>query len=291
MNNKRLLDYLHMVLQIETECRTLEVSMQRNRTQAQRLSQKWEVEKPYIAYGPDPVSIGLILFGGAFLGADLYVILNSAHNKVPIWQTVVAYSSLGIIGLLGAAALIIGCLGLIGQVSDAKEMERQYQIDVAENKKKMEMNQKALVVVNQDYHIFQKQYEESCDVKKKYYDIGVLYPKYHNIVAVSMFVQYLESGRCDTLQGHTGCYNLFEEEARQDIIIAKLDQIIDRLDRIQDNQFELKCALESSNQQIKKLSNQTNITNQHLAVQAYNSDRTAWNTQAIRDYMIFRDIF
>ena len=38
-----------------------------------------------------------------------------------------------------------------------------------------------------------------------------------------MFDEYLQSGRCYTLEGHEGAYNLYEEEKFKEIILTKLD--------------------------------------------------------------------
>ena len=54
-----------------------------------------------------------------------------------------------------------------------------------------------------------------------------------------MFDEYLQSGRCYTLEGHEGAYNLYEEEKFKEIILTKLDDIISRLDTIIANQEEL----------------------------------------------------
>lgn len=88
------------------------------------------------------------------------------------------------------------------------------------------------------------------DVEKtlsKYYDLDVIYPKYRNLVALTTFAEYLESGRCKSLYGYTGCYNVYEQELRQNIIIGKLDQILIQLDQIKKVQFATYLAIQQSN--------------------------------------------
>ena len=46
MTSKTLLDYLRVILQLETECRTLSVSMNRNRQQVAALSTKQAIIEP-----------------------------------------------------------------------------------------------------------------------------------------------------------------------------------------------------------------------------------------------------
>ncbi|MBR6096095.1 MAG: hypothetical protein IKP82_03985 [Oscillospiraceae bacterium] len=60
----------------------------------------------------------------------------------------------------------------------------------------------------------------------KYYNTGVIYPKYYGLVPITMFCEYIESGRCSSLTGYNGAYNTYENENRLNIIITKLDIII-----------------------------------------------------------------
>ena len=76
------------------------------------------------------------------------------------------------------------------------------------------------------------------------YSYNVIYDKYrYDLVAICTFAEYLRSGRCNSLQGHEGAYNIYENEIRMGIIISKLDEIITRLDRIEKNQYGIYCAL------------------------------------------------
>lgn len=82
---------------------------------------------------------------------------------------------------------------------------------------------------------------------KQYYALDIIYPKYRNLVAISTFIEYLESGRCKSLYGYTGCYNLYEQELKQNIIIGKLEQILLQLDQIKKMQFATYLAIQQSN--------------------------------------------
>ena len=80
-----------------------------------------------------------------------------------------------------------------------------------------------------------------------YYDLDVIYPKYRNLIAVTTFIEYLESGRCKSLYGYTGCYNVYEQELRQNVIIGKLDQVLAKLEQIKKMQFATYLAIQTSN--------------------------------------------
>ena len=89
--------------------------------------------------------------------------------------------------------------------------------------------------------------EDTEKTLKKYYDLDVIYPKYRNLVAITTFIEYLESGRCKSLYGYTGCYNVYEQELRQNTIIGKLDQVLVKLDEIKKAQYATFMAIQMSN--------------------------------------------
>lgn len=78
---------------------------------------------------------------------------------------------------------------------------------------------------------------------RRLYDLNIIHEKYRSLVPVTMFYEYFETGRCTTLTGHEGAYNLYEAELRQNIIIDKLDGIKDQLEDIKKNQYYLAKTL------------------------------------------------
>ena len=91
---------------------------------------------------------------------------------------------------------------------------------------------------------------EMKETLESLYSVDVIYPKYRNFVAICTFYEYFLSGRCEKLAGPNGAYNLYESELRQNIIINRLDNIINQLSQIEDNQYALFMEL----QEAKKLS-------------------------------------
>lgn len=85
------------------------------------------------------------------------------------------------------------------------------------------------------------------DALEQVYSVDVIFPKYRNLVAVTTIYEYLASGRCDTLEGADGAYNLYEMELRQNIIIGQLSSVLDSLEQIKNSQFTLYSELEESN--------------------------------------------
>lgn len=131
---------------------------------------------------------------------------------------------------------------------------------------------------------------------EKMYDLGVIFPKYRNWVAISTIYEYFATGRCTTLVGADGAYNLYESELRQNLIIGKLDEIVKQLEIIKQNQYTLFTELNKTNYIIKEMYNNTkkivdSIENIEDTVQeishssyitSYCAQVTAQNTEALK---------
>lgn len=85
------------------------------------------------------------------------------------------------------------------------------------------------------------------------YAENVIFPKYRNLVAITAINEYLESGRCDKLEGADGAYNLYEMELRQNIIIGQLSSIVDNLEAIRNNQYSLYVELKRANETVEEI--------------------------------------
>lgn len=108
------------------------------------------------------------------------------------------------------------------------------------------------------YQKTEKQLMSSEQNLRKLYDYDIIFTKYRNYVMVSSLYEYLCAGRCTTLEGHEGAYNILELEIRLDRIITQLDRILQNLAVIQANQYTLYSCLQDSNQKIDMLLQEEN---------------------------------
>lgn len=97
-----------------------------------------------------------------------------------------------------------------------------------------------------------REIEGSLSISKKnlinIYEKDIIFPKYRNLIAVCSLYEYIFAGRCSSLEGHEGAYNIYEAEIRLDRIITQLDKVIVHLDAIRANQFMLYFAIQDMNQ-------------------------------------------
>lgn len=129
---------------------------------------------------------------------------------------------------------------------------------------------------------------------KKLYSLDVIFPKYRTIIPVTMFCEYLESGRCEDLAGANGAYNKYEEELRLDLIIGsikdvnsilhcvsdqlgrisnQLNRFSEQAEKMRQNQYLLYQSMQESNRQIENISRSAATLAQNNAAIAKN---TAW---------------
>ena len=99
----------------------------------------------------------------------------------------------------------------------------------------------------------EEQIVKSQNVLKTIYSPNIIFPKYQNYVMVCSLYEYLVSGRCNSLDGHDGAYNILELEIRMDRIILQLGEIASHLERIKANQYQLYQSLQHTNRMINSL--------------------------------------
>lgn len=288
MATNTLLNYLRAVLKLETECRTLSISMKRNRQQAASLAANPGIDTTETKYFRESeevnnasffllvLSIILFVVYWRLCGAD--VVFDLMHDDL---TTLDKFSFI----LLGPPIIcLIGFFkGTFGSQRLYDEGMKKYEQDVTYNKNLSIKVDRAISILDQDYQTLKQHYDKVSSTLRQYYDLNVIYPKYRGIVPVAMFVQYLESGIVYQLEGPNGAYSRYEDELFRQLIINKLDVIVTRLDDIRSTQYELANSLEKSNQQIMEL-------NSHAEIQAYNTMQTNAEVKALKDYTIFRDL-
>lgn len=113
------------------------------------------------------------------------------------------------------------------------------------------------------------------------YASNFIYPKYRNLIAIASMYEYLDSGRCNSLEGADGAYNIYELEVRLDRIITKLDIIISNLEQIRANQYYLYTAIKEMQPHIDRVTNTIIENTNKLNEVAVNTAVTAYTTQVI----------
>ena len=159
--------------------------------------------------------------------------------------------------------------------SDLKEYERRKdeqdrEFDNVLDGLDKDFGQREIMAVHHAYDIeideLKSTLEKIIDALYQLYNKNVIYRKYRNGAAVSTFIDYLEAGRCSSLDGPDGAYNLYESELRTNLVMDKLDEIVNRLDTIKANQFYMYDQISKANHRLESIQGELIINNVLTAV-------------------------
>ena len=199
-------------------------------------------------------AIGII----ALLITVVLIILNPSN-----WLGLIL-GTLFFLGLLAVVYLFtLNYKSIVGKTANKQEVA-QWEIDNARRK------EYAAAVARKNYlekEIFaaKNKVTGSKQLLNQMYANNMIYPKYRNLPAISSFLDYFSSGRCSSLTGPYGAYNLYESEARLDGIITRLDNISTQLNRIQFNQQMLFFAVRDCNETVSRLYHAVKDSADHLS--------------------------
>lgn len=128
-------------------------------------------------------------------------------------------------------------------------------INLKSDFQKQEYVFKSLDKISKEFSIEIAQ-EES--LLKDSYNANIVFEKYRFLPCIASFCEYLTSGRCETLEGVNGAYNLYESELRANLINDKVEEALLHLDDIKKYQYTLYVyltrMLKSANEVIEKVS-------------------------------------
>lgn len=116
------------------------------------------------------------------------------------------------------------------------------------------------------------------------YACDIIFAKYRNVVALSTFYEYLLSGRCSSLEGADGAYNIYEGEIRADRIIGQLDTVISSLEQIKQNQYMLYGELTQINSSLNTMNKTMNKALESIRNMEENTKVIAYNTAVSAHY-------
>ncbi len=204
------------------------------------------------------------------------------------WQTMWSFK------LLVLGFLVCVSIAVVSLIRDRRNTKIRNLHIIRENEE-IELNSQQAILSNQKYinNVLIPEREKLRLIYKRtdvlltnLYSVNIIGEKYRNLVAVSSFYEYLKYERCSSLTGVHGAYNKFEDEIYKQRILAKLDEVIRKLEEIKTNQFMLYNAIKDSQQQTKnlfdELHHQMSINNSNQQAISESLDRLDYNAGCIR---------
>lgn len=230
MEKEKLLDYLHSVRALELDIQIIEDTITQL-DESRPVAERKPVSMPYFDVDKKKHTAYSTGFG---LGCVIGIIIGIAGCSKSVNEVE------ALIGALIGTPIYMIIFGLMmgstfkaftksAQKRRERAAEREHKLAAKaadkEFQKDKEIARRANDYITQKEMALQDTIRGSQAALGRLYDLGIVHPQYRNLVAVSMFCEYLESGRCDTLEGAFGAYNLYENELRAGLIIGNWGRI------------------------------------------------------------------
>lgn len=217
-----------------------------------------------------------------------YAITKERIALIPLFVNENPFVNIGISTLIISLviSLIISPIISSDSKQSNKQAENQYNTLLIEEQNRVIQAKNTKEFLQSKKNTFTQMLSKTCTSLNTLYEAkvggqNILYPKYRDIIAVSMFLEYLESKRCSQLEGHEGAYNIFENEKLLNHIITKLDIVIQKLDDIAQNQHCLYEALRDISKKEDALHNELQGISSTLESVELNTQINAASTQSL----------
>lgn len=291
-------EYLKNILGLEKDLYTLNQSIYYLTSSQKNLGISYSYKQPTL-----PVErTGIAFLSGFYLGIIAGITIGLIYGLYELFHGGTFWGN-----FLSCAFICGACCGVFGiwmgkysyksLYTEYKEKMNDYHELIKKDKIRVDQELKKKRNIDLQINVLQKNKDEISSMLRKLYDMNIIYPKYHNFIAVATFYEYFDSGRCNSLEGHEGAYNIFETELRLDKILGKLDDIINHLEKIRSTQYAIYNAISEGNrtanaiyQTSQKISDNMTTLADNTAITAYNSEIATRNTEILKFISIYDHI-
>ena len=278
LNIVDLKEYLEIVINMENNIYMQENMISKMKERYNRLGQSNiydEPTEPYDSSGEDvrlAITLGCTSLIAVFLfswGLQFFKGGASDFLDYLLAIIIVFFSGLLFIGMIiSAFSILAEAIKKANQYAQDKatynKLREKYEIDYQTDIERVKKENLEKEILASEISLLQKQNGESKKNLSKIYSLNIIFPKYRNLAMLCSIYEYICTGRCTSLAGHAGAYNILEMEIRLDKIITKLDQIAFKLNDIRNNQYILYSAIQETNQQISQIMKSTDYVMDRL---------------------------
>ena len=272
MNAKDLKEYINFLADMESHVYLLQILIKFLKDYSMSLGKPQNIEKPSepARYANSPYVSSFVLSILTFI-TGCFIIKWGNKLSDPLTSGVLEFlAGLLFIVPLGGLCLIGGLVILIFAFKEVQQVKKDASKYNADMRKYMELlayydkrsqndrvriakEKKVKSFIDAEIQAAEVRLVQSNERLQEMYSFGVVYPKYRNMVMINSICEYLNSGRCSTLDGQSGAYNILENEMRLDRIVLQLDQVIANLDQIKQNQYMLYLEIEQGNKKANEI--------------------------------------
>ena len=273
MEGKNLVEYIHIVTDMENSKLVMDNAIAALKVKAEKLDGK--------KYTPQPQEPSRPSMNNTHRGAAIVLVIAIVVFCWCVFETIHVLNSASrsdsvvLILTLPVGFIAFGvAMSRIDEVGEHLKAKGNYESAIIAYPKKMEQYHADMARYEADMKVEEERYRQKMQVRNfinsevltleakrtettnrlaQMYGLGVIYGKYCNPIMVNSIYEYLASGRTSTLEGPHGAYNILETEIRLDHIITQLDRIYRSLEQIKRNQYMLYCAIKENSQKVERL--------------------------------------
>ena len=285
MRESQLKEYLGIASEMEQTCFLQEQLRLNLESKYKCLGIPKNIPRPILeevtsSFGISTIGIGLLFGAIAWFIAGFFL-----YGNIDGYDPGIAFFVFVICGAVIYSGIIIS-----GDSAAAKENEEKYSKalalynqDKAKDEARVQNEKLQKIFIENELGIIAETYRNTKSKLDKIYAKNILYPKYRNFVAVCTMYEYISSGRCSELEGRDGAYNLYEMESRMDKIVTSLDQAVRILSSIENTQYMLYKAIQTTNSQTKMMIDSTNQLTTQISKMGNNIENVANRLRAIEE--------
>lgn len=195
-----------------------------------------------------------------------------------------------LVGFVAIFAALYVVLEILDENGREKAKKKAYEKSFKEYQHALDCDSARLVkeerqkkILQENLRQLEEQNKSMVQTLSNLYSLNIIYEKYRSFTRVCTIYECICSGRCTTLGerfGNDGAYNLLEQEERQEKIILKLDQILQKLDEIKAGQYILYHAIQEGNQKMDAILSGIHLISNQIDQAAY-SEGTSYRLEEL----------
>ena len=199
-----------------------------------------------------------------------------------------------IVNILALLILLATFLALVivrpiyEKVRDYKLIRDQFALDRKKESDIKQQGNNALYIIQNNKEKLRQAYGCITNNLTNVYSANIIYKKYQTVEACAAIFDYLESGRCYTLEGPYGAYNKYDDDLAKGIIISRLEEISIKMDVMISNQEKTYYILQEIDKNVSGMKKNIGLVcdslqqaNRKLEEIANNTMITTWTSTVI----------
>ena len=277
--------YLQSCIELETQKRLAKKTFNELTQEENKWKEKisYKAKKQYTSFSV----IDMLVMAAKGVGISTVILLVMCMFSEVLPEDNFFVDLVPLIWLIAKFILVI-VLPVYKKVADYNAIKDNF---ILEQQKEVEIKQegkKALYVIQDNKEKLKQAYTCAMANLTNVYGANIIYKKYQTVEACSSMYDYLESGRCYTLEGPHGAYNKYDDELSKGMIIERLEEINSKMDVVISNQVKAYHVMQNIEKNVSEMKSEINFicnslqeVDEKLNDIANNTKITAWASSVV----------